>query len=633
MKLYGIFATATLASLMLVVGAFSQAQQGQGRAGAPGQAQGRGQQQTTPAQPPGSITGQVANAATGEPLRKATLSLRPQGRGGSPATATSDNAGNFKFPTVDPGTYTVTADRTGFVPGAYGEDRVGGQAKAFEVATGKTTTNIQIKLTPHSVITGRVYDQDGDPVQGAQVAVMRYSYPRGQRQLNTVAQATTNDIGEFRAAGLAPGRYYISATGELAALQGFIANLIGGPGGPGGPGAAKGGRGAILDQLLGRFEQNPEDYVTTYYPRSIEASGATPLDLVPGSELRGIDIGLLKARKYAVAGVVEGLPAAQPQQQDQQKGRGKGKGFGPGGGGAILNLVPRSASAQQPGIAAALSGGGVAQVNADGTFEFRGVQPGAYYLTAQGGRGGPQQQGQRLSARVPVDVSSGDVRNVQVRMTPPLEVTGKIAPEKADSSLNLTQVRLNFTSTLPAGIGGGRGGQQGRIDIATDGKFATQLDADTYNVELQGAPSGYYLKAVKLSGREVPDNILDLSFNGSALEVVLANDAGNITGTVQRSNNDPVQNARVTAVPANGSNRRDLYKSAITGADGTFTLSTLPPGSYKLYAWEEVEQNAWMDPEFRRPFEALGANATVRDGAGPNVTLRVIGREQVAAIQ
>ena len=246
--------------------------------------------------------------------------------------------------------------------------------------------------------------------------------------------------------------------------------------------------------------------------------------------------------------------------------------------------------------------------------------------------GGPQQGG-RLSARVPVDVSSGDVRNVQVRMTPPLEVTGKIAPEKADSSLNLTQVRLNFTSTLPAGIGGGRGGQQGRIDIATDGKFTTQLDADTYNVELQNAPAGYYLKAVKLSGREVPDNILELTFNGSALDIVLAKDAGNITGTVQRSNGDPVQSARVTAVPANGSNRRDLYKSATSGADGTFTLSTLPPGSYKLYAWEEVEQNAWMDPEFRRPFEALGTNATVKDGAGPNVTLKVIGREQVAAIQ
>jgi hypothetical protein len=271
--------------------------------------------------------------------------------------------------------------------------------------------------------------------------------------------------------------------------------------------------------------------------------------------------------------------------------------------------------------------GGIAQVDANGTFEFRGVQPGAYYLMAQAR--GPQQQ-QRLSARVPVDVTSADLTRINVRLTPPLDVAGKVAPEKADSSINFTNLRLNFTSSAPQGPGGGRGGQnQGRITIAADGKFTTQLDGDTYNVEVAGAPAGYYLKAVKLSGREVPDNLLDVTFSGTVLDIVLANDSGNITGKVERANGDPVQNARVTAVPVNASSRRDLYKSANSSTDGTFTISTLPPGSYKIYAWEEVEANAWMDADFRRPFETLGSNATIKDGAGPNVTLKVIGREQM----
>jgi hypothetical protein len=134
---------------------------------------------------------------------------------------------------------------------------------------------------------------------------------------------------------------------------------------------------------------------------------------------------------------------------------------------------------------------------------------------------------------------------------------------------------------------------------------------------------------VKLSGREVPDNVLDLTFSGAQLELVLANDSGTITGTVTRSNGDPVQSARVTVVPVNGSVRRDLYKSANSGTDGTFTIATLPPGSYKIYAWEEVETNAWMDADFRRPFDTSASNATIKDGAGPNVTLKVIGREQM----
>jgi hypothetical protein len=613
MKPKAVLVGIALLSLIVVVAAFPQAG---GQGGAQGQNRTQGQQQqAAPAQPPGAITGQVVSSTTGEPLRKVTLSLRPQGRGGTPATATSDAAGNFKFATVDVGTYTLFGERPGFVRAAYGEDRVGGQPRTIEVTTGKTTGSIQLKLLPHSVIAGRVYDQDGDPVQSAQVQVMRYSYPGGKRTLNTVQQATTNDLGEFRVPGLAPGRYYVSAAdrGLLSLVQDFAQGR--GKQGPGG------GRSGILGQL-GAQEPNPEAYVTTYYPRSIEPNGATPVDLVPGSEARGIDIGLLKARKYRVAGIVEGLPAA-PAQQNNANGKQKGKQGGPLGG-VNLTLVPRSASPQQPGIGNILGGGGNAQVNQDGTFEFRGVQPGAYYLMAQT-RGG--QQGQRLSARVPIDVSSSDLNNVGVRLTPPLTVTGKIAPQQADSSINYTSMRLNFTSSAPQG-GGGRGGQ-GRIDIAADGKFQTDLDADTYNVEVTGAPAGYYLKAVKVSGREAPDNVLDLLVNGSQLDLVLANDAGTITGTVQRPNGDPVQNARVTVVPSNNSVRKDLYRSVNSGTDGTFTLAAMPPGSYKIYAWEEVETNAWMDADFRRPFETLGTSATIKDGAGPNVTLKVIGREQM----
>ena len=627
-------------SLFAAVAAFSQGQGGgqqgggqQGR-GQQGQ-QGQQQQQAAPAQPPGSVTGQVVSSTTGEPLRKVSLTLRPQGRGGSAAAATSDASGNFKFNTVDVGTYTLTGERPGYVRAAYGEDRVGGQARTIDVATGKSTGSIQLKLLPQSVIAGRVYDQDGDPIQNAQVQVMRYSYPGGVRQLGSAQQATTNDLGEYRVPSLAPGRYYVSATerGLLGAAQDILGNFAQGRGKQGG---GPGGRGQILDQLLGRgAETNPEAYVTTYYPRAIEPNGATPIDLVPGSEARGIDIGLLKARKYNVSGVVEGMPAPQPQAQNAQQGKqqggfqqGKGK-QGPGGpGGVQLTLIPRSAGPQQPGLANVLAGG-IAQVNDNGTFEFRSVQPGAYYLMAQAR--GPQQQ-QRLSARVAVDVANGDVSRVSVRLTPPLDVTGKIGPEKADSSINYTNLRLNFTSSAPQGPGGGGGrggGGNGRIDIAADGKFSTQLDGDTYNVEVTGAPAGYYLKSVKLTGREVPDNILDVTFSGSVLDLVLANDSGSITGKVERPNGDPVQSARVTAVPVNGSVRRDLYKSANSGTDGTFTISTLPPGSYKIYAWEEVETNAWMDADFRRPFETMGSNATIKDGAGPNVTLKVIGREQM----
>lgn len=633
MKHYGVLGVAGVVCLLAAISAYSQ-QQGGGQTGQQGgrgqQTQGQSGQNNGQAQPAGSVTGQVVSSTTGEPLRKVSLTLQPQGgRGGSPAAASSDNSGNFRFVNVAPGTYTLTGERSGFVRGSYGEDRPGQQGRQIQVTSGQAAGGIQLKLQPHSVIVGRVYDIDGDPVQGAQVQAMRYSYPRGQKQLTNAAQAATNDLGEYRIAGLPPGRYYVSASdrGILSNLRGAIQEIVVQATEPGGPGG-RGGRGAVLDQVLNsRNNVDPEAYVTTYYPRTTDASGATAIELVPGSEMRGIDIGLLKGRTYTVSGVIEGIDQAAAAlnqlniQQNKQNGKGKAKGGGfPGG--IQADLVPRNGNGNAFGGRAGL--GGFVQVSPDGTFQARGVRPGSYYLMAESR--GPQQS--RMAGRVPVDVASGDVTNVHVRLTPPNEITGRLAPEKADSSLNLAQVRLNFTTSA----GGGRGAQNQRVDIAADGKFQGQLSTDTYTVEVQGAPTGYYLKAVRLSGRDLPDNVLDLNFTGAQLDVVLANDSGSITGKVERSNGEAVQNARVTVIPANGS-RRDLFKSANSAADGTFTISNVPPGSYKVFAWEEVEQNAWQDPDFRRPFETLGSNATIRDSAGPNLTLRVIGKEQMLDVQ
>lgn len=615
------------ASLSAALVIFAQGQGGGGGQGKAPQQQGQGggqaQGQAQPTQPPGTVTGTVVNAKTGEPLRKVLLTLRPSGRGGGQASGSSDNSGGFRITGVQPGAYTLTGDRTGFVRGAYGEDRPGGEARPINVTSNQTTSAIQLKLTPHSVILGRVYDQDGDPIENAQVQVMRYTYPRGGRQLSMVASGSTNDLGEYRVAGLAPGRYYVSATGR----GGLVALLNG-----------RAGRGALKGLFGGPdaapAEQNPEEYVTTYYPRTLESSAATPLDMVAGSEMRGIDIGLLKRRTYKVSGVVDGISLAvlQPAAVDpnaKQKGKGKDKGGGRGGIG--VNLIPRSLPGNLEqggglGAAVALLGQvGQAQVNPQtGAFQFQGIQPGAYYLIGQTRVPGQDQ----LTGRMAVDVATGDVTNLTLRLQGPIDVTGKILPERADATLNMTALRLNMTPAVP--LPGGGGGQQGRIEIAADGTFATRLAANTYNVQVAGAPQGYYLKAVKLGGREAPDTVLDLSFGGGPLEIVLGADAGNITGRVERSNGEPVPSVRVTAVPVSGSSRQDLYKSANSSTDGTFTLQGLPPGSYRVFAWEEIEGNAWMDPDFRKPFESLSTTATIANSLSPSLNVRLIGREQIA---
>src|SRR4029077_16196125 len=100
-----------------------------------------------------------------------------------------------------------------------------------------------------------------------------------------------NDLGEFRIPNLPPGRYYVSATARRGPLQAILDG--GGRGGlntRNGRQAAGGGRGGP--------EQSIEDYATTYYPNLTESTNASPLALVAGSEVRGIDIRLLKVRYH-----------------------------------------------------------------------------------------------------------------------------------------------------------------------------------------------------------------------------------------------------------------------------------------------------------------------------------------------
>jgi len=143
--------------------------------------------------------------------------------------------------------------------------------------------------------------------------------------------------------------------------------------------------------------------------------------------------------------------------------------------------------------------GGATMVDPNtGVFEFAAVPPGSYYLIAQ--TQGPAQQ--RMSARLPLDVGNGDITGVPVRLTPPLVLNGSITVEGTQPAINYGSLRLNF---VPA-----QQGQNGQAQVKADTTFQAQLDADSYTLEVNGLPDGYYLKTVKLSGREIPDAALDL---------------------------------------------------------------------------------------------------------------------------
>jgi hypothetical protein len=60
--------------------------------------------------------------------------------------------------------------------------------------------------------------------------------------------------------------------------------------------------------------------------------------------------------------------------------------------------------------------------------------------------------------------------------------------------------------------------------------------------------------------------------------------------------------------------RQEFYQTANTDFSGQFTFKSVTPGEYRVYAWEEADYGAWMDPDFLQPLESRGEAVSVPEG-------------------
>ncbi|MEO7145353.1 MAG: carboxypeptidase-like regulatory domain-containing protein, partial [Bryobacteraceae bacterium] len=243
------------------------------------------------AKEPAGIEGRTLNAA-GEPIRKANLTLRPMdtkpGEASvQPYAATSDAEGKFAFEAVEPGRYQLWAERPGYMRQAYGAKRNPMQGTMLTLSAGQHMKDVNITLMPQAVISGKVTDEDGDPVARVQVRSMRQAYMNGKRQLLPSGGGTTDDTGEFKMTGLSPGRYYLSAAPMRNGFFGENARPATRP-------------------AAGEAAKPEEAYVATYYPGVTDATAATPIEVAAGRDLPGINIRLQKSQVFRVQGKVAG---------------------------------------------------------------------------------------------------------------------------------------------------------------------------------------------------------------------------------------------------------------------------------------------------------------------------------------
>jgi hypothetical protein len=157
-----------------------------------------------------SLVGRVAAAETGRPLKRARVTVAPID--GRPRSVLTDEAGRFAVKDLPAGKYAVSAVKTGFVRTAFGQRRALRDGTPIEVRDGQTVSSVDMILPRGGVITGRLRDEDGEPLSRAGVRALRFQYQRGERRLMPAGNDQTDDRGEYRIFALPPGEYVVTAT-------------------------------------------------------------------------------------------------------------------------------------------------------------------------------------------------------------------------------------------------------------------------------------------------------------------------------------------------------------------------------------------------------------------------------------
>ncbi|MCX6607877.1 MAG: carboxypeptidase-like regulatory domain-containing protein [Acidobacteria bacterium] len=430
----------------------------------------------------GMVSGRVVHGVTGEPVRKATVTLTLQ-RTTLQGTTGADGA--FVIAQVPAGEYRLVGIRTGFLRGTY--------PYAVKVDAGQSMTGLELRLLPQGVVTGRVVDEDGEPVERATVAVIA-AKPSARRRGGTQA-AQTNDLGEFRITQVTPGKYLVMVRRD---------NTVVGPG-------------RNPDGSMQEF-----GYPVTYYPAAREESSAAPVTLTPGQDVTGLVIPLRRSSIYRIRGRVQGMEKGGEREGYQVMVGGRESAGGGGRGGM---------------------GPGSGRVRPDGTFETVGVAPGSYSLTLLSFQKGPPVK----VGRATVEVGNAPAEGVVLFAGAPLKVSGQIRFD-ATTTAKLGDTKLWLGTSVP-------GPGYAEATVKVDGSFELRrVGRDKFQISVT-PPAGTYVKSVSVAGQEVLLTGLDLSAADAVapVDVVLGTKPATVSGRVKDATTGVVwligadPNGRITA--------------------------------------------------------------------------------------
>jgi hypothetical protein len=160
-----------------------------------------------------------------------------------------------------------------------------------------------------------------------------------------------------------------------------------------------------------------------------------------------------------------------------------------------------------------------------------------------------------------------------------------------------------------------------------NGQFSlARVEPGEYVLRTVNLPGDVYVKSIRSGETDIQTKPLVIRYaSPESIRVDLAVDGGRLDGVVVDSSNHPFAGATVGLVPdASRRNSPDQYRATESEADGHFSLRGIPPGDYELFAWQNIEPNAYLNDVYMTGFERLGTPMTVAPNSVGIISVRLI---------
>jgi hypothetical protein len=517
-----------------------------------------------PPPPTGAIGGRVVALHIDEGLVRARVVVTSPALA-EPRVVMTGQDGRYNVTDLPAGRYTIRVSRTGFVTESIGE-AAGAQPPALDLADGQKLTMVDVALGRGGVVSGRIFDEDGAPFEGARVEVLRPQFDQGQRVLSVVGRAFTNDRGEFRIGGLPAGLHFVSAADPAYDSVGDVTGRL--------------------------------DYSPTYHPGVIFPDEATRVEVEAGREMPPIEFKLRIVRPIRVTGRI----VAHDERQILA--------------GAVI-MTSQHGDKLSPVPAKDVT------IRPDGVFFFRNVTPGRYVIRA---RGETERQGVSLFGTFTTSVEGGDLANISISLTPGAVVEGRVELEatKAPPLVFAPSVRVRAVATDGVVFG-----DAFSEVVAADGQFVFRgIMPGEHVFRMEGLPDPWVLRAVYLKGREITDVPIDFE-SGQRVQnfrVVLSDTPTTVTGLVRGRDGQPRPNATVVVFAVDPGLWRPYSRHvriARPRLDSSYRVRGLPAAEYWIVATLDIDATDLLDPVSLERLVPGATRLTLTAGEAKTMDLQV----------